>query len=136
MNWTYTDDPKNVPLDALRISIGDAQSNRPLLGDGALEYALDRASDDVPAASLICIDMIIAKFANMGKFVIGSFEVDSTLIIKEMEKIRNRMATTQGAGSGSIYAGGISVSDKTLDPADTDVVQHPFQVDMHKNVQV
>lgn len=86
MAWTYTDDPKNVPVDKVRFLCGDTDSEDPLLSDGEIEYLLESAGNAESAARKACMT-IIAKLAREVDYVIGPEQVRASQRLENYRKL-------------------------------------------------
>ena len=62
MAWTYSGDPANSTLDAIRFEIGDTNTNDQLLQDAEINYTYSEEGS-VLAASARCCEVLARKFA-------------------------------------------------------------------------
>ncbi len=65
MTWTYSGDPSESALDAVRYRLQDTDEDRPLLEDEEIEYELTEADNDVLQAALSCAEALIARGSHM-----------------------------------------------------------------------
>lgn len=70
MSWSYSGDPKTSDLDAVRVTIGDTDSDSPILSDEEINFALFNETKVLPAA-IKCCEFIIAKTAPEVDYKIG-----------------------------------------------------------------
>ena len=61
---TYTGDPANVPVDAVRLELGKEKS-LDLITDAEIEYQLTMAKGNVLLAASFCAETIAGYYADM-----------------------------------------------------------------------
>lgn len=73
----YTSDPSNNPVDAVRLEIGDrgATTASEFLTDEEYEYFLDKAGNDVSAASVLAARGVAALFSQLADEEAGEIKV-------------------------------------------------------------
>lgn len=69
--WTYGGDPSNSSRDAVRFLVGDTFSQRPLLGDSEVDYALSQTSNITLAAALAC-EALWSRYLGLADYTVGS----------------------------------------------------------------
>lgn len=74
MTWTYTSNPQDVELDALRLEIGDTDQSYPLLQDEEINY-LQAQESGFFAAAAHCCEVISAKLAREADRSMGPVQV-------------------------------------------------------------
>lgn len=110
----YTDDPENVPADAVRFLIGDTSTTAPDLTDAQIAYLLGEQEDNVLRAAARAAEVQAARYAKqadekrVGPLWIRSFRSLSANFITLAKTLWKRANT----GSAVPWAGGISHSDK------------------------
>jgi len=62
MTWTYTQSPVDEPIDAVRLLVGDTDSEDPLIEDEEIEFALSIQEGNQYLAAADVADMLSAKF--------------------------------------------------------------------------
>jgi len=62
MVWSYTQDPQNVPVDAVRLLVGDTDTDDQLIQNEEIEFALSIQADNVYLAAADVADMLSARF--------------------------------------------------------------------------
>lgn len=131
MTWTYTNDPQNVTLDAIRVEIYDIDEDNQLLSDEVINYAYSDEGSTLSAAARCC-EILAAKFANQVDKKLGPLSVNLSDKSK-MYYTRGRELRKQAFVAGVPYAGGIS-DDKDDDFDDnSDLVQPDFDIGMMDN---
>lgn len=98
MTWTYTGDPANVPLDAVRLTIGDTESSDPQLDDEVLEWLLVETEDDAHSAARRAVDFLISKYARAVDRSVGDVKVSASQRLKGYEQLAQRLDRAAGAG--------------------------------------
>lgn len=118
MAFTYTDDPVNVPLDAVRLLLGDTDTDDQKLSDAEITYFLAQAEDEPYGAAAIGARAIAAKFASE---VSSSFDAvrgiraDFGSLSKKYMDLAVRLESQakkygKKGGFGAPLAGGITIS--------------------------
>lgn len=74
MGWTFTNDPENVPRDALRSAIGDTNKDDQQLTDEHLAYLLGKHSDDIILAAIEACTQLAAKYARDAAEAVGDLQ--------------------------------------------------------------
>lgn len=125
----YTDSPSTNPLDAVRALVSDTSTTAPMLTDNTIAFFLEEENNNVFRAAARAAEALAAKYANMaeerrvGPLWIRSFSDKSSKYLALAKTLWNR---AMRAGSSGVYAGGISVTDKTEKVADSDRVRPAF----------
>lgn len=124
---TYGNDPENNSLDRVRLLIGDTVCATALLTDQEIEYML--ATEGSPEFAAPCAaDAIAAKFARqVNQGAAGVSQSLSDLFTHYKELARNLLAKANMSGGITVYAGGLSVTEKQLDREDQDLIQPYFE---------
>lgn len=63
--WSYSKDPSNSPVDAVRFMIGDTDEANPLLDDGEIEYVLKNHNMNANESAYYCVVSIVARLSAM-----------------------------------------------------------------------
>jgi hypothetical protein len=129
MTWSYTGDPLSSALDLVRFRLGDTEPSMPLCTDEECLMALSdhRGNAYLAAAALLdtkAVALLRQSLTSGGKSAFGEAEVFQTLAAH----LRNQ-ATIHSA---SVYAGGISRSDKQTQVRDRDRVKPFASVHLHE----
>lgn len=117
-------------LEKVRLAIGDTDINDRLIEDDEIDYLLT-VDTDVVKAAIQCCRVIIAK---MGRYVDskrGRTWERASQITKHYKDLMTLLQQRVATSSNSLYAGGISDSDKESREADTDRTKPLFQKGMH-----
>lgn len=133
MTWTYTADPTNVPVDEVRLLIGDTDVNDQQLQDEEIQYYIDKYGPGVKAA-IPAVQGLIAQCARAVDEKTGEIEVK---FHQKLGNYKDLLAGLEGqllTSSVPIpFAGGTSISDRDVRDADTDRVPDQFSVGMNDN---
>jgi hypothetical protein len=62
MTWTYTDDPAGEPRDALRLAVGDTDTDDQQLTDAEVEFYIDQ-DDNANLAAALAADALAARYS-------------------------------------------------------------------------
>jgi hypothetical protein len=127
--WTYTDDPENVPLDAVRSAIGDTDSTNPQLSDAQIMYRLGTAADSVRGATMALLLDLAAAYAGAA----DTSELDLSVKLSQIsagylrlyDKLKEEGEITALA-SAVPFAGGISRTDRDNRNANPDRLRPSF----------
>lgn len=127
MAWTYTDDPTTVPSDLVRLLIGDTDSNDQLMTDGAIDYALNRYSNDAYRAAALCARQLAAKFAREVDSSLESVRLSASQKHAQYMKLAVEIEK-QGGISSEIggFVDGVSVASVETNREDTDRLSPSF----------
>ncbi len=88
MTWTYSGDPSESGLDAVRYRIQDTDEDRPLLEDEEIEYELIEANNDVLQAALSCAEALIARGSHMvTKKISGEITINYSDLTGQYERL-------------------------------------------------
>jgi hypothetical protein len=130
MAWTYTADPANSDRDAVRLHIGDTDTNDQQLQDSEVEYYLGLfgTSGDgrVVPASVRCCEALAAKYArqtdttNQGLSVAASKRQAHYLALASQLR-------EQGATLAEVFTGGSSYSEAEKLDDDSDLIPPVFR---------
>lgn len=131
MSWSYSGNPASSTLDKVRFLIGDTDSTDQQLSNEEINAALADTADSPYAAAVICIEALVSRYSRLVTKSIGDLSIsygDKAKNYRGLLGDLRRRATLQLC---TPYAGGISVADKEIDEADSDVVQPFFKRGMH-----
>lgn len=132
MTWTYNADP-TVQLDRVRILVGDTDEDDQLISDEEIGAYLTggywAASSDYAAAASVA-DNIAAKMARRADSISAyGTSVTWAGLAKRYQTIAAQLR--RKGGGGSIYAGGISRTDKDVQTDNTDNITPAFTRDSY-----
>lgn len=139
MAWTYNSTPGTDTAakrrDAVRLLVGDTNTNDQQLQDAEVEFALSQANDKIYSAAAIAARAIAGKYSRL---VDTSFDTvkasysqrrDQYLAIAEQMEKQARSFGSLGVPA----AGGISLSDMDSVEEDPDRPQPAFKRGQHEN---
>jgi hypothetical protein len=134
MAWTYGGDPAANARDAIRFLCGDTDTNDQLLNDAEIGWVnnqltgSDTATTALYNAAYRCCLLVASKFSRLADQSVGDLKVSMSQKAKAYREQALQMLELAGR-EGSVptpYAGGISIADKEVDWANTDVVKPGF----------
>ncbi len=130
MAWTYGADPASSNRDAVRLTIGDTDTNDQQLQDSEIEYYLSlfglTGDGRVIPASIRACEALAAKYARQVDTTNQGLSVGAS---KRMEHYQ-ALATTlrlQGATVAEVFLGGSSYSEAASQDSDTDLIPPSFR---------
>ena len=133
MAWTYTNDPANVPRDAVRLLVGDIDTTDQKITDEAIAFFLDQAGEDTYGAAALAARSIAATYAVEVDSRFESVSANYSQLSKnyyELAKRLEQQAKKFGTnGLGVPIAGGIRVDDMNSVNQDSDRVMPKFNRD-------
>lgn len=133
MSWSFTNDPKNVIVDAIRVEIYDIDEDNPLISDEIIEYAYDEENSILNAAARCC-EILAAKFSNSVDKRLGPLSVSLSDKAEKYSSLAKELrAKAKSTYTGVPYAGGISDDKADTFEEDTDLVQPEFSKGMMDN---
>lgn len=140
MAWTYSSAPGTSTAsgrrDAVRMLVGDTDTNDQQIQDEEIAFALDQAGDGVYQAAAIAARAIAGKYARR---VDTDFETVSASYSQRQKHYLSlavkldRQAILQGGGIGTPVMGGISESEMDSVEDDDDRVESAFRRKQFRN---
>lgn len=140
MAWNYDSAPGTSTADgrrdAVRLLIGDTDTNDQQIQDEEITFALDEASDGVYQAAAIVARAIAGKYARR---VDTDFETVSASYSQrhkhylDLAARLDRQAVLQGGGIGTPLIGGVSESEMDSVEDDDDRVEPAFRRKQFRN---
>lgn len=132
MTWTYSD-PSASDKDAVRLLIGDTDTDDQQLSDEEIEYLLTQYTNVYRAASLAA-KTLAAKYSRQVGSSIETLRVFAADRYKQYMDLSGKLNTEykrQGAGGlGTPIVTGVSQSDIALVESDEDRVKSAFKKEM------
>lgn len=130
MTATYTGEPATVPVDAVRLYLGDTTSPF-LLTDEEIEFFLTTADDDALGAAALGAGGLAARFAGLVDSTVGDVSKSYSQRAKGYADLAARLAgdvaTASAGGSVPVpWAGGLSYAELATNDADGDLVPSYF----------
>lgn len=107
MAWTYTANPMNVPVDHIRLLIGDTDQQDPLLQDEEIAFMLEQHSNPKKAAAECCI-LLYARYARQVNYSIGPESVQAGERAKAFKALAKTL--TDSISSGAFPTSGSSTT--------------------------
>jgi hypothetical protein len=137
MTWTYTNDPANVPRDAVRLLVGDTDTNDQKVMDEAIAFFLTQAGDDTYLAAALSARSIAASFAVEVDTKFESVSSDYSQLSENYYKLATRLEAQSkkfgSRGLGLPDAGGLTYSGIRANDMNDDRVQPKFKQDQFAN---
>lgn len=132
----YSGDPSASAADMVRFLLGDTDTANVLLTDSEITALLTIHSDEPYAAAIAAAKSLAARYARRVDKRVGDLSISWSQVSKNFRDLAVQLSNQHLSISDALapYAGGISVSDKAANAADTDVVQPYFRVGMHDTI--
>lgn len=149
MTWTFTNNPASSNRDLVRILVSDTNTSSPLLSDEFIDFTLSAKPNAYLAASL-CAETLINSTAaataylasNVTRKKVGDLELSyaggGSGGSSPAEHYRSlaKSLRVQAGSKVTPYSGGISVTDKATQQADSDWDRPFAEIGMHDNETV
>lgn len=129
----YGHNPQGNRADELRLLIGDTDNEDLVLDDGAIRYVLAKNPDNLTAAAIAALDLIIAKLTPLVNESAGGVSIAFGDRRRAYIELRASFTERLALLDAMPYAGGISKSDRAAIAGDTDRVPLQFGADSFKN---
>lgn len=130
MTFTYTGDPTNNPIDALRVLLGDLDEDFPIYQDEEIEYFLTANNDNIQAAFYQLAISILPKFARYARERAGQIEVYGgdyfNHYLAWIKLISKPTSPTFQLVDGGMFYGGIDRAQAQKTFLDPSLVDQPF----------
>ena len=105
MAWTYSGNPADSTLDAIRFIIGDTDTNDQLLNDAEIEYFIVQHSTVNRTASEAA-RAVSAKFARLMSRSIGGLQADFAAKYRQYAELADDLITKEETEPVSPFASG------------------------------
>jgi hypothetical protein len=128
----YTDDPENVPADAVRFLVGDTSTTKPDLTDSQIVYLLDEQGGAILRAAARAAETLSAKYSKsaterqVGPLMLR-FGSRQKSIAEDFAALARLLWKRANMVSEGIFAGGISRTDKAVRELAPDRVRPAFK---------
>lgn len=141
MAWTYGNDPSFVSgataeqlRDAVRLTIGDTDTNDQQLSDEEIAAYLAVSSNNVKQTARRAVEALWAKYARQADTKHGKLDVKASQRAKTYKELLDRMDSEEGLDA-QMFVGGISKDGKEDLANDSDNIDPLFEVgqDDHPN---
>jgi len=87
MTWSYSGNPGNSSLDAVRFYIGDTDETDQLLVDSEINFILESETNPMKAASTAC-DIILVRLSREVDYTIGPESVKASQKLDNYLKVK------------------------------------------------
>lgn len=123
---TYGNDPENNPLDKVRFLVGDTDCTEAFLSDQEIAYLLasEGSADFAAPCAANAIAAKVARRVTQNAAGVGQNLSD---LFTHFNTLAKKLLAKANASAVTVYAGGLSVSEKQLDRSDADLVQPYFE---------
>lgn len=134
--WQYSGNPATSAKDTVRFLIGDTDGSDQLLLDSEIVWVLGQYNNSPINAAIRCCEAIIAKLSRLANESVGQVKIDFKDRCDGYRETQKMLITRLAKEDAAPYAGGISVSDKMTNSANTDLVRPDFKKHMMENQQI
>ena len=134
MAFTYSGDPLNSDLDAIRFEIGDTLDKQHLVEDAEILYALDKEGTVLKAAARIC-EGLAARFASREDFRGATIQTSKATVSSKFMQMAKRLRA-RGIRAGSFLMPALSQTTKDTHTSDVDIPQPAFKKGIHDNPDI
>jgi hypothetical protein len=131
MSNTYTNDPANVPIDAVRFLIGDVNSGDWQLTDQEITFAIAELGPKYGAA-YVCATALAGKYSREATATAGKLSVTASDKAKAYATLASRMWTLYTIKAKPKF-GGVLVVDKQRANSDAATLQPSFKREQFDN---
>jgi hypothetical protein len=127
---TYTGDPADRAVDAVRFHLGDTAAPFALT-DEEIEWLISAAADDTLAAALVGARSMAARFSKLVDSTVGDIQKSYSQQYKHFAEVAERLSadvvTLAAAEAVPVpWAGGISYAERATNDGDGDLVPPYF----------
>lgn len=133
MAWTYDPSGLDIPLNLLRLAIGDTNTNDQQLQDEELEKFLALAGS-VDSAAILAARALQAHYARSVDKWVGDLKILASQRARAYGLLVERLEAGSGL-RGIPSAGGIRVGEKEVLAEDTDMVSPSFRRGMFDHIE-
>jgi hypothetical protein len=135
MTFSYSGNPQSNDKDKVRFLVGDTDANSPLLQNEEIDYLISSESNIIMAAVAGCL-AIAAHFSRLTDESVGDVSKSYGQRAEHYRDLAKSLRQRNAEMSVCPYAGGISVSEKQNNAADTDRVSPSFTRELHDDPSV
>ena len=118
--------------DDVRFLVGDTEATLEMYSDEEIAAALASFDDDAEKTALFLYEGLIARFSLRANQTTGQVSINYDNLMRSLKSRYDKLYARVN-GAGTVYVGGISVSDKQAKEADTDGVKPVFKVGQFDN---
>ncbi len=130
MTWTYNGDPSTSDRDAIRYLVGDTDTTDQQTTDEEIAWILTE-EPNVYFAAARAARTISAKFARKADKTVGDLSIKYSQSRDHYDMLAKDLEVRGAVRAGSVYAGGISKTDKETVEEDDDRVKPSFKRGIH-----
>lgn len=130
MSFSYSGNPGQSALDAVRFNVGDTDARRPQLQDGEVLYCLEQAGGDIQAASITACEAIIAQLSRLCDQSVGSVSKSFSQLLGNYKEVLGNLRRIASSSGGIPIIGGISHAANALPYHNPDYVRPQFTTRM------
>lgn len=132
MSWTYSGNPDSSALDKVRFLVQDTDSADQQLSDQEVTAMLADSNSNAYIAAIACVRALMSKYTRRADKSVGDLSISWSQIAKGYQALIASLSLQAAlSGAAAPYAGGISISDKQIDEANTDRVEPAFKKGLH-----
>jgi hypothetical protein len=127
-DWTYNAQPDTIPLDEVRIEIGDVDPTDPQLRDTEINHYINIYGNRGNAAiyaAIACCHALAARYSRKANKAIGKLRIDLSDIAKSYRDQALALRSRSGV-TVQPFAGGMDLSDKDAYFQNTSITQPLF----------
>ena len=128
MTWSYSGDPSDSRVDAIRFLSGDTSSGNPMVTDEEITYTSTAVPNNNMAAAKVC-RAIAARFSPQADTDNAGLRVSASQRAKAFAD-RAKELERDACKSAGIVVGGRLVSEKQTAEADNTIKQPAFSIGM------
>lgn len=132
--WTYSGDPSNSDLDAVRFLIGDTIETRPLVDDREILWAISEETNIFMSSALVC-EHLASLYAREADCSMGGISSKLSAVAKAWTD-RAKDLRDRAYSSCEPFFGGLTLSGKEDLDERSDDVQPSFTMKQFDNPDV
>jgi hypothetical protein len=135
MVWTYTGTPLTVPLDEVRLLIGDTDTTDQQLQDGEIAYVQSKYSYNNIQAAAMCCKVLAAKYSRLVDSAIETIRISASQKLEHYLKLYEELweEATRANAAPIPFVAGISISDIIANRGTNDRVLSVFRNNQFNN---
>ncbi len=132
MSWTYNPAALEIPLNMVRMLLGDTNMADPQLQDEEIQAFVD-ATDSTTGAAALGARALAGKYARSVDKWVGDLKILASQRHRHYLLLQEKLER-QSFGHGVPSAGGIRISQKEAVEANSDLVPPFFKRSQHDNL--
>lgn len=130
MSWSY-DLALSDPKDQVRLLLRDTNGDAPLMENEEIVFFLTTTNNSVFEAAALGCETLAAQFSSKADKQVGDLKISFASKQADyvaLAELYSARAGSTGIEAVSIYSGGMTYTDKSIDETDTDLVQPAFRI--------